>query len=139
MDNTALIQFVDCFFFSVQTGETIGFGMWSPVSTYVNAVVVFESFTSLLMSAIITGKVGTTKIEDQPLINPINPSKPHPAQSLSLPRPFPPYQPDPLPPATPANPKANHPIPPNLPGNPNPTQLSSILALILTTPTPSPT
>ncbi len=48
-------SFLDAFFFSVQTFGSIGYGVLAPSSTYVNFVVAFESFVSLMYAAIATG------------------------------------------------------------------------------------
>ncbi|MCM0606563.1 MAG: hypothetical protein KA715_10775 [Xanthomonadaceae bacterium] len=45
----------DCFFFSVQTFATIGYGKMVPIGTIPNILTVIESFISLMMGAIITG------------------------------------------------------------------------------------
>jgi inward rectifier potassium channel len=50
-------SFVDAFFFSVQTFGSIGYGLLAPKTTFVNVVVVFESFSSLLYLAIATGLI----------------------------------------------------------------------------------
>jgi inward rectifier potassium channel len=47
----------DAFFFSVQTMGTIGYGAMYPVSTACNLVVVAESVTSLVVTALATGLV----------------------------------------------------------------------------------
>jgi len=49
--------FADCFFFSVQTSGTIGYGGMTPTSTAANALVVVESVLSLLATALATGVV----------------------------------------------------------------------------------
>jgi hypothetical protein len=54
-NETPLVRFFDCFFFSIQTGQTIGYGFMSPVTLYSNAVVSVEAYLSLLMHAAITG------------------------------------------------------------------------------------
>ncbi len=50
-------SFADCFFFSVQTIGSIGYGALAPKSTYVNLVVTSESFFAILYAAIATGLV----------------------------------------------------------------------------------
>jgi inward rectifier potassium channel len=50
-------SFADAFFFSVQTMGTIGYGSMSPQSLGANVVVVAESVTSLLVTALATGLV----------------------------------------------------------------------------------
>ncbi|PIP89901.1 MAG: ATP-sensitive inward rectifier potassium channel 10 [Bdellovibrionales bacterium CG12_big_fil_rev_8_21_14_0_65_38_15] len=47
----------DCFFFSVQTFSTIGYGVLSPQSFLANILVTFEAALGLISSAIITGIV----------------------------------------------------------------------------------
>jgi inward rectifier potassium channel len=47
----------DAFFFSVQTMGTIGYGAMSPVSPAANVLVVCESVTGLVLTALITGLV----------------------------------------------------------------------------------
>jgi inward rectifier potassium channel len=48
---------VDAFFFSIQTMGTIGYGAMSPASTAANVLVVAESVTSLVVTALATGLV----------------------------------------------------------------------------------
>ncbi len=48
-------RFVECYFFSVQTFATIGYGAISPVSLPANLLVVLESVTGLLLVALGTG------------------------------------------------------------------------------------
>jgi inward rectifier potassium channel len=48
---------LECFFFSVQTFGTIGYGALHPVSVLGNALVVLESFVSLVGTALVTGLV----------------------------------------------------------------------------------
>jgi inward rectifier potassium channel len=48
---------VDAFFFSVQTMGTVGYGAMYPRSTGANALVVAESVTSLMLTALATGLV----------------------------------------------------------------------------------
>ncbi len=55
--NTVSGQFLDCFFFSVQTMGTIGYGHISPLSTAANILVTIESITGLLGLAVATGLV----------------------------------------------------------------------------------
>jgi len=50
-------SFVDAFFFSVQTMGTIGYGAMYPATRLANAVVVAESVTSLVVTALATGLV----------------------------------------------------------------------------------
>jgi len=47
--------FVDCFFFSVQTLATIGYGRMVPVSHAANALVALEALSGLLGFALVTG------------------------------------------------------------------------------------
>ena len=53
--SSALLRFADCFFFSVQTMATIGYGRISPVSIWANLLVAIEAFCGVLGLAIITG------------------------------------------------------------------------------------
>ncbi|MEO8504913.1 MAG: ion channel [Acidobacteriota bacterium] len=48
-------RFVECYFFSVQTFATIGYGAISPLSLSANLLVVLESVTGLLLVALGTG------------------------------------------------------------------------------------
>jgi inward rectifier potassium channel len=48
---------IDLFYFSVQTWATIGYGGMTPVTTFANMVVVAESITSVLFTAVTTGLV----------------------------------------------------------------------------------
>ncbi|NEX64471.1 ion channel [Noviherbaspirillum galbum] len=48
---------VDAFFFSVETFATVGFGVMSPASVYGHVVTTIETFTGLLMTAMMTGLV----------------------------------------------------------------------------------
>ncbi len=48
-------SFVECFFFSVQTLSTIGYGAMAPQSTYANALVTLEAFIGMLVTAMSTG------------------------------------------------------------------------------------
>eukprot|EP01104_Vermistella_antarctica_P001261 TRINITY_DN11316_c0_g1_i1.p1 TRINITY_DN11316_c0_g1~~TRINITY_DN11316_c0_g1_i1.p1 ORF type:complete len:424 (+),score=70.09 TRINITY_DN11316_c0_g1_i1:288-1559(+) len=56
-NNVSVGRFMDCFFFSVQTAETIGFGLMSPTSRFSNTIVVFESYLNLVTTAVVTGFV----------------------------------------------------------------------------------
>eukprot|EP00127_Corallochytrium_limacisporum_P001891 Clim_evm46s88 gene=Clim_evmTU46s88 len=49
-------SFVDCFFFSIQTQDTIGYGVLSPRGAG-NYVVMVQSWTSILINAFVTGLV----------------------------------------------------------------------------------
>jgi len=55
--HAAPASFGDAFFFSVQTMGTIGYGTLYPESTAANVLVVAESITSLLLTALATGLV----------------------------------------------------------------------------------
>jgi inward rectifier potassium channel len=57
ISHAAPSSFRDAFFFSVQTMGTIGYGAMFPDSTAANVVVVVESLTSLLLTALSTGLV----------------------------------------------------------------------------------
>ncbi|KAH3762278.1 K+ channel protein [Pelomyxa schiedti] len=57
VNHSGVAGYRDCFFFSVQTWETIGFGLWSPLSPYVNAVATVEAYFSTLFTAVLTGCV----------------------------------------------------------------------------------
>jgi inward rectifier potassium channel len=48
-------SFSDAFFFSVQTMGTIGYGAMYPIGTIANLLVVAESVTSLVVTAVVTG------------------------------------------------------------------------------------
>lgn len=48
-------EFSDCFFFSVQTLGTIGYGAMHPTTVFANVLVTIEALVGLLMSAMITG------------------------------------------------------------------------------------
>lgn len=48
-------SFADCFFFSVQTLSTVGYGIMSPKSFYVNFVVTAECLVGMLSVGLITG------------------------------------------------------------------------------------
>lgn len=45
----------DAFYFSVQTFATIGYGYMAPVTRWTNALVVVESFSGILLTAVVTG------------------------------------------------------------------------------------
>jgi inward rectifier potassium channel len=57
VSHAAPASFRDAFFFSVQTMGTIGYGAMFPDSTGANVLVVAESLTSLLLTALATGLV----------------------------------------------------------------------------------
>jgi inward rectifier potassium channel len=57
VSHAAHASFRDAFFFSVQTMGTIGYGAMFPDSTAANVLVVAESLTSLLLTALATGLV----------------------------------------------------------------------------------
>lgn len=48
-------SFEDAFFFSVQTLSTVGYGGMSPAGRYANVLMVLESFSGLLLTALVTG------------------------------------------------------------------------------------
>src|SRR5262249_26584896 len=48
-------RFLECFFFSVQTFSTIGYGRLAPASVAASAVATVEALTSLLAPAIVWG------------------------------------------------------------------------------------
>ncbi|MDF5723098.1 MAG: ion channel [Rhizonema sp. PD37] len=48
-------SFLDCFFFSVQTLATIGYGDMYPKTVYANAVVTLEAITGIVGVAVLTG------------------------------------------------------------------------------------
>jgi inward rectifier potassium channel len=48
-------DFVDYFWFSVQTLATIGYGNLAPADSFANAIVLIESFIGIILSALITG------------------------------------------------------------------------------------
>lgn len=50
-------DFIDAFFFSIQTFSTVGYGVMTPLSLYANMVVVVQCFLSLLLTAGTTGVV----------------------------------------------------------------------------------
>ena len=52
-----LERFLECFFFSVQTFGTIGYGLLSPVGVISNSIVTLESFVSLFVIALLTGLI----------------------------------------------------------------------------------
>ncbi len=48
-------NFEDCFFFSVQTLATIGYGKMVPVTRAAHIIVTFEAFTGVIVTAVTTG------------------------------------------------------------------------------------
>jgi inward rectifier potassium channel len=48
-------SFFDLFVFSSQTFSTVGYGFFLPTTTYIHWVVIFESMSGILFTAIITG------------------------------------------------------------------------------------
>ncbi len=52
---TATHSFEDCFFFSVQTLATIGYGTMAPATRYAHVLVSFEALTGVISTALITG------------------------------------------------------------------------------------
>jgi inward rectifier potassium channel len=57
LENARAGSFADAFFFSVQTFGTIGYGMVHPASMVANIVVVVESITGLITTALATGLI----------------------------------------------------------------------------------
>ncbi len=58
MRNTeGFYRYLDCFFFSVQTLGTIGYGHVSPVGVMANLAVTLECYTGLFVVAVITGLI----------------------------------------------------------------------------------
>lgn len=55
--SSAWDDFLRCFFFSVQTSSTIGYGHILPANTIANVIVTIESYVGLLGVALITGLV----------------------------------------------------------------------------------
>lgn len=55
LENAREGAFLDAFFFSIQTMATIGYGKMSPVTTYANVLVTFESLLGILAVALVTG------------------------------------------------------------------------------------
>ncbi len=51
------MHYLECFFFSVQTFGTIGYGRISPIGVPANFVVTFESYISLFVAAVLTGLI----------------------------------------------------------------------------------
>jgi inward rectifier potassium channel len=49
--------FLDCFWFSVQTMATIGYGYLAPVDNFADAVVTAESFVGIMLAALFTGMI----------------------------------------------------------------------------------
>jgi inward rectifier potassium channel len=52
-------SFLDVFFFSVQTMGTVGYGQMFPTGTFANCLVVLESVTGLMVTALATGLLFT--------------------------------------------------------------------------------
>jgi len=50
-------SYSDAYFFSVETMMTIGYGFMAPTSTFAHVLVTLESFTGMLMTAVMTGLV----------------------------------------------------------------------------------
>ncbi|HEY6418118.1 MAG TPA: ion channel [Candidatus Binataceae bacterium] len=57
IENARPGSFLDCFFFSVQTMATIGYGKMSPATTAANVLVSFEALFGLVGLALVTGLV----------------------------------------------------------------------------------
>jgi inward rectifier potassium channel len=55
--NAARGSFVDAYYFSVQTMGTIGYGAMYPTGTAANVLVILESVSGLLITAVVTGLV----------------------------------------------------------------------------------
>jgi inward rectifier potassium channel len=53
--NTVPLQFLECFFFSVQTFTTVGYGRVAPIGMLTSSIAAFEAFFGLLSFAIATG------------------------------------------------------------------------------------
>ena len=47
--------FIDCFWFSIQSMGTIGYGYLAPQDTLANTIVTIETFYSILLTALVTG------------------------------------------------------------------------------------
>lgn len=54
---TSATGFADCFWFSIQTMGTIGYGVLAPADTLANVVVTLECFVGIALTALITGVV----------------------------------------------------------------------------------
>lgn len=54
-ESESVSRWIECFFFSVQTLATIGYGKVSPAGLWANCIVVVEALTGLLGIALITG------------------------------------------------------------------------------------
>src|SRR4051812_35613235 len=52
---TTATSFTDCFFFSVQTFATIGYGVMAPQSTWAHVFVTIEALAGIVATATITG------------------------------------------------------------------------------------
>jgi len=61
-NTSANSTWLDAFFFSVQTMGTIGYGYYYPRSVYLNSVVTFHCWFSIVVNAILTGLI-ITKIQ----------------------------------------------------------------------------
>lgn len=55
LESAAPGSFADCFFFSIQTMATIGYGKMVPATLYANVLVTFESLLGILGVALVTG------------------------------------------------------------------------------------
>jgi inward rectifier potassium channel len=55
VSNARAGNYLDCFFFSVQTFGTIGYGTMYPESTAAEVLVTIEAFVSLFINAVVTG------------------------------------------------------------------------------------
>jgi inward rectifier potassium channel len=54
---TGPLTFLDCFFFSIQTFSTIGYGSLSPVGLYANMLVTLEALVGMLAVSVTTGLI----------------------------------------------------------------------------------
>jgi inward rectifier potassium channel len=57
IENVRAGSFQDCFYFSVQTMATIGYGKMAPISTFAHLLVTLESLCGLMSTALMTGLV----------------------------------------------------------------------------------
>lgn len=49
--------FFKCFFFSVQSGQTIGYGWWAPLTPYSNTIVTIDAFAFMAFQIAFTGLI----------------------------------------------------------------------------------
>eukprot|EP00727_Mastigamoeba_balamuthi_P000310 m51a1_g10276 hypothetical protein (513) ;mRNA; f:63958-66131 len=52
-----LMVWMRCLFLSVQAGQSIGFGLWAPVTHYLNVLVCFDAYIFVLFYAVLGGLV----------------------------------------------------------------------------------